>query len=231
MPGLRLAKVLGVARLALLVGLALAAGPRVETGTQEATPAIRAGEFLPPLPCTVEPRPRSEVEALLAAARAATPAAGTSDGRSTSPSEADLPAGPPPDAATVAEIVALEREWAGCFNAFDLPRLWALAIRGIIAPPPASPKEVAAAYAAVGSPAAFGPDVGPGEVPTVIAVLVRDARVLPDGRVGAVVEIAVFDDPKRDVKFMLDEESFHVYARFDDRWLLDESVSIGGRRA
>ncbi len=49
----------------------------------------------------------------------------------------------------------------------------------------------------------------------------RGARVLPDGRLGAIVEWAGFDDLRR-----VSESNFHIFALVDGRWLLDEEISF-----
>ena len=52
-----------------------------------------------------------------------------------------------------------------------------------------APDEIDALFAGAGDPSVFyGEGIATEDVPAIVAVVVRDARILPDGRVGAVVE-------------------------------------------
>jgi hypothetical protein len=114
------------ARLALAGALAvtaawLAAG---SAAAQEATSAVG-----PPATCQVAPRSPEELAVIVAVA---SPVAEL-DSVDTA---AGLPRGKPADAETAAAITNAAREFAGCLNAADYPRLLALmterSVRGVV---------------------------------------------------------------------------------------------------
>jgi hypothetical protein len=175
---------------------------------QEATPGP-----LPTIPaadeCQVSPR---TIESVLTARTSGTPVPEVDVG-----SEEQLPKGAPADAATIAAVTAVEREFAACYNAAQWLRALALftdnAIR-TFADDFASDQELTEFLATPGTPDADAL----GEI-QIVLVAVRDVRVLPDGRVGAVVEWG------RSVRSGVDEVNFHIYTQKDGRWLLDEETS------
>ena len=129
-------------------------------------------------------------------------------------SEDGLPAdrGRPADAAAVAGVAAAVRELVACLNADDPARITALftddywrRLNGLefgvgVDPRPRPPL--------VASPS------GPVPVPTV-----ADARLLPDGRIAAVLLPSFVEDET----FF----NYYVFARAGDRWLIDEAVAVG----
>jgi hypothetical protein len=197
--------------LALAMAVAFAAPVAVSAARKNA---------LPPTPCTVQPRTEAEVAAIVAAA---TPTPGVDegldpdgldpDGWASSP--ADLPRGESADPETVAAVTAAAREFAGCLNAGDVPRWLALMTDGSL-PEAVEPDGVAALFEATGIPT-------PVEIvgPEIARVRVSNVRVLPDGRVGAVVVWGVTDNPDPKPS---NEANFHIFQRVGDRWLLDEEI-------
>ena len=173
-------------------------------------------DALPTTPCTVQSRTEAEVVALVAAA---SPTPGDDEGLAPdgwASSPADLPRGEPTDPETVAAITAAAREFAGCINAADFPRWLALmtdrALLKVV-----EPEGVAALFGASGTP--FPVELSEPEIAT---VRVSDVRVLPDGRVGAVVVWKVRQDPGEKPS---PEANFHIFQRVGDHWLLDEEIS------
>ena len=194
-----------VALLAALLVAALAAG-HAPGLAQDATPA--AFPVTPdPAECRVAPRPPEEVLALLAGTPAA--AASPTVGRlSAVGSEAELPAGEPADADTVAQIVATVRELIACNNAGQFARVFAFYTDGLIREAfgdPAMAAQVATTFAT------------PPPVLMTELLDVRGVRVLPDGRVGAVIEDR---DPRQTVAF------FMIFVRVGDRWLVDGQIDL-----
>jgi len=125
------------------------------------------------------------------------------------------PAGDPADAETIAAITATVREALACRNAGDYLRAYALF----------TPEMIAQLF---GGPATIDPEViaaaveGPRPVPSARQlgiVAISDAVILPDGRVGAIVETAT---ARRDFRDYL----FFERAPEDDRWLIDRSVPL-----
>ncbi len=165
-----------------------------------------------PAECRVAPRPADEVLALLSGTpvAAASPAAGRLAAVS---SEAQLPAGDPADAATVAGIVAAARELIACNNAGAFTRVFAFytddLIREAFGGDPALAAQVAASFA---TPPAALPAAAWTEL-----LDVRGVRVLADGRVGAVIEDR---DPRGTVVF------FMIFVRAGDRWLIDGQIDV-----
>jgi hypothetical protein len=172
-------------------------------------------DALPPTPCTVQPRTEAEVAALVAAA---TPTAGVDEGRDPdgwASSPADLPQGEAADPETVAAVTAVAREFAGCLNAANFPR-WLALLTDRALPEVVEPDGVAALFEATGTPV-------PVETPEpeIATVRVSDVRVLPDGRVGAVVVWMVKQYAGEKPS---PEANFHIFQRMDDHWLLDEEI-------
>lgn len=184
---------------------------------------------LPATPCTVQPRTEEEVAALVATATATPESNDGSDFDEWVSSPADLPQGDPADQATVDAVTAAAREFAGCSNTGDVPRRLALMTDHLLAEVVES-SGVDALFAATGTPS---PGDNPG--PEIVTVRVSDARVLPDGRVGAVV---VWQVQQPQDEQPLPEANFHIFQRVGNHWLLDEEISgyveeapgRGGRR-
>ncbi len=172
-----------------------------------ASPAARRGA-IGPTPCAVEPRTAEEVAALVAAA---TPAPGHADATPVAAPAADnSPAGAPADAETVAAITAVAREFGGCLVAEDWPRWLALmtddAVRSVV-----DPADPGFFFRNAGErvPAGF-------EGYLIRRVVVRDATVLPDGRVAATVRFG-------------DAGAFPlVFARVGEHWLVDRAFPLPG---
>jgi hypothetical protein len=166
--------------------------------------------------CTTEPKPVDELIPLWFTpdgSPAATPV-----GSQPFESEADLPQGTPADEATVAAINATIQEIFACFDAGQYARGFALMTDHAISqfgpdvtnPDEDTPAEVRALLERqiAGTPVA-------GEIseePTVISEA-RDARVLSDGRVGAIFESQ-------------GDQVFAIFVKSGDRWLLDDFIDI-----
>ncbi|MDP8907895.1 MAG: hypothetical protein M3N47_01995 [Chloroflexota bacterium] len=198
-----LAALLAVA-LQLVFGVA---GATAQEGTAVAFPLTPD-----PAECQVAPRQQDEVLTLLTGTPVAAASPATSR-LSAVPSEADLPAGSPADAATVAGIVTTARELIACNNAGEFTRVLAFFtddfIREAFGGDPALAAQVAASFA---TPAATLPAAAHTEL-----LDVRGVRVLDDGRVGAVIEDR---DPQQTVVF------FMIFVHVGDRWLIDGQISV-----
>ena len=178
----------------------LAAGP---AAAQEATSAVG-----PPAACRVAPRPPDELAAIVAAASPVPefPSVDTSVDTA-----ADLPRGEPADAETAAAITDTAREFAGCLNAADYPRLLALMTERVVRGTVEQWGGLADVLAETGTPSA---DAGGTYV--IKRVIVSWVRVLPDGRVGAVVEWKGKN---------VGEANFEIFVWDGGRWLLDDEIS------
>jgi hypothetical protein len=174
----------------------LAAGPAT---AQEATSAARS-----PATCRVAPRRPEELAAIVAAASP------VPEFRSVRRA-ADLPQGEPADAETAAAIADAAGEYAACLNAADYPRLLALmterSVRGVVE----QWGGLTDVLAQTGTPSA---DAGGTQV--IKRVIVSWVRVLPDGRVGAVVEWKGKN---------VGEANFEIFVWDGERWLLDDEIS------
>jgi hypothetical protein len=189
-------------RRLILVGALAATAAWVAAGpaaAQEATPVVQ-----PPTACRVAPRPAEELAAIVAVASP------VPEFRSVD-TAADLPQGEPADAETVAAITDAATEYAGCINAVDYPRLLALmserSVGGVI-------EEwggLAEILAETGTPLADA-----GGTYLIKRVIVSWVRVLPDGRVGAVVEWKGKN---------VGEANFEIFVWDGERWLLDDEIS------
>jgi hypothetical protein len=175
-----------------------------ETGTAAATA------------CTVEPRSIDELLPIWFGPEGTPPPAATE--MATAESEADLPQGSPADDATVAAINATVHEFFACLDAGQTLSALALASDDVIRifgpnlsnPDEDTPEEVRAILEAQ-----LAVTPAPGEAtaePTVVSDA-RDARILDDGRAGALFE------SEGDVVFIIFEKS-------GDRWLIDEFVDV-----
>lgn len=179
----------------------------IGASAQDATPGPLPTAPVP-AECRVAPRGVEAIEAILATAGTPSPELDVEH-------EGDLPRGQIAPAETVAEVVAVEREYAACYNAGDWPRLVALLADDTLPEffdGAATPRDL---FATVGTPATDA--IG---VQQVVLVAVRNVRILADGRVGAVVEWGRLGEPGRGT----DEANFHVYVRGADRLLLAEEI-------
>lgn len=184
----------------LLVGLV---GASAQDATPEPLPTAPA-----PSECRVAPRSAESVETILATAGTPSPELDVEN-------EGDLPRGRVAPIDTVAEVVAVEREYAACYNAAEWPRLLALIADETLPEffeDAESPRDL---FATVGTPATDA--IG---VQQVILVTVRNVRLLADGRVGAVVEWGRGGELNRGT----DEANFHIYVRQADRLLLVDEI-------
>jgi ketosteroid isomerase-like protein len=206
-------RLLAVVAVGLALAAATTAGASAAPPAQDATPV--AGLGVPgPEECRVEPRSLASLQAL------ATPRAGGRPPTVPSGTPVALPEGEPADAETVAGITATIREFLACVNAGDQLRAFALYSDDFLRP-------------FFGQPGTFTPEnyaraATPQPIPTEewrALVDVRDARVLADGRVGAVV---VVDDPtSEDVAGpagQTRDTSFVILVKRGDRWLVDGAI-------
>lgn len=185
-------------------------GPVSATLTQ-ATPTAAAGDVPAPEECRGEPRSFPLFPAGVGQRAAATPAPIV-----TAPETAfSPPAGNPADAETVAAVTATVREAIACRNAGDLLRASAQFTE----------KMLVSLY---GGPATIDPEfrasvvAGPRAVPPtrrLAIVSISDVTLLPDGRVGALVETRTERRDFRDYLFFAQDPA-------TDRWLIDESVEL-----
>ena len=196
--------------LLLAALIALVASPRV--GAQEATPVATPAATPPAGPdapaaaeCRIAPRSLASFQGL--ATPAATPAAPPVLGA------AGLPTGTPADPETAAAIAAAARELIACVNAGDFLRAFALFndayLRSTTGPEVMSQQ----LYDLFATPAPRTPER------QIILVAVRDPRLLPDGRAGALVTVI---DPTTTTQGEM--TSFLIFVRSGDRWLLDGSI-------
>jgi hypothetical protein len=173
----------------------------VLASAQEASPEPELG---PPSPAECRIAPRSDAEI---AAFAGTPIVAATP---VAEEPMELPEGTQADAETVAGITRTLREVIACAEANDLPRLLALysdeAVRRFVLaaePVPIVP----------GQPTA-GPGTRPATPPAAAdrTPVVQEARLLPDGRVAALVTLVA---PGSRVVVV-------IFVQTGDRWLIDE---------
>lgn len=155
---------------------------------------------------------RLTLEGVPSTASVVMPSAGTFEGRPGVAADALPTGGEPADQATVDGIAQTAQELVGCMNAGDAAGTSALTTddywrRTNEAGVSVNPDKVRS----------FVPLVGPVDGPTP-APAVEDARVLPDGRVGAIVRPG-FDAPP----WTFD---YYIFANVDGRWLIDEAVHV-----
>jgi hypothetical protein len=183
---------------------------------QDATPG--AGSNAQPTSCDAEPRDLDELVALWfdeSGNVAATPIAAM-----TSVDEATLPDGSKPEEADVAEIDETTRQWLYCINiAAEYARGFNLMTDNLVSQfgpdttnaDQDTPEEVRALLEAQ-SAATPAPEVeGQLRLPAVAGP--RRARVLEDGRIGAIWSIG-------------GDRVFIMYANDDGKWLVDEVVDV-----
>lgn len=160
-----------VVALTVFVGLMLCAGPTTKVHAASGTPVSTN-----PAGCTVEPRPLSDFQALIA-----TPDTGSPRPRWTAIPVPPVNDGTPADAATTEAVTEVVETLVACTNTGDFPRLTALFtddhfrvfFQGI-------DKRSIASIATPAPPP-------PGVQATLEAV--DDVRVLDDGRITAVVQV------------------------------------------
>jgi len=197
--------------LVLVALLAVIAGASLRAGAQEATPAATAagtptGPVTPaPEECVVAPRTLVSFQGLATpAADPATPAPITgADG---------LPAGAPADPATIAGITAATRELIACINAGEVLRGLALYSDPFLRSQYGQGAVSEESFDAAATPRPRGPETW------VSIARIRDARVLADGRVGAIVTVVEPTSPRGE------DSSLLLFVRVGDRWLLDGAI-------
>ena len=202
-------------RLIVLVALVAALGlgahaARSGPATRQGATPVAAVAGLPVTPapeeCRVPPRSLSSLQALTSPT-AATPVP------SPAPGPDGLPVGAPADAATLAGIAATARELVACLNAGEFLRGLALYsdafLRADLAGSGGITEE---AYAARATPFPRPPAAW------FTLTEVRDARLLADGRAGAVVGIRGPGAAAADLSFL-------IFVKASDRWLLDGVIA------
>jgi hypothetical protein len=203
--------------LVLILGSQLIATP-IASAAQDATPAASppAGVILPdPSDCTVEPRPISFFEDLVA-----TPPVlpANADQRFSRPMEEErpwtMPAGEPADPETIESVTATLHEALACLNANDPLRFLALfsddMVRLFFALDPLPPEALPSLAA---TPEPSPPDMWLGYSD------VYDVRVLPDGRVAALGDSYDPTEPP----FGLGTD-YAVFVNVGERWLIDSLI-------
>ena len=196
-----------VALLAMLTGLAM-------LGTTNASAHGAPPAGTPEIPdaalCRIAPRSQESLEALRAAAAAATPSA-------VQDPMTEPPPGEPADAATLAGITTTLREVYACRNAGDFLRIYSLyseaylQARFLEQPPPPWDNGL---YEALGTPQPVPDDQQ-------FAILsLSDARQFGDERAGFVAQLRI---PNGDPETLT---LFITFVREDDRWLIDSSVPL-----
>ena len=202
--------------VSVVLGGSLGAAPTGYVAAQDASPAAGA---MAEATCTVEPRPLDELLGLWFGPTGT--ALAPPSGQPPVQSEGELPQGAPADDQTAAAVTATIHEIFACFDAAQYARAFALmtddAARAfgpdVSDPAEDTPEEVRTTLEAQisGTPTANEETV-PSEERTVLSEA-RDARILADGRVGAIFE----------------SEGFALFAQFEqrgDRWLLDDFIPI-----
>ena len=180
--------------LVTLVVVLLAGGI---AAAQEATPIALP---VAPDPAACQVTPREPVQVLTSR--------GTPEPWPTVASEEAPPAGQPADPDGIAAVTEVEHEILARGNALDLLRAYALLT-----------EDSAVRMVTAGAVGALGYlDVSK----PLVLLDVRDVRVLPDGRLGAIVvwQIPIFDATEIDTLF-------HVYEQVDGQWRLDEETVVG----
>ena len=169
--------------------------------------------------CTVEPRSVDELLPLWFGPEGSPAATPTSS--ASVQSEADLPQGTPADDATVAAINATLHEVFACFDAGQYARAFALMTDNAVSqfgpdvsnPDEDTPEEVRLLLEAQNAVTPTAGEESPPPGSQTVISDARDARVLPDGRVGAIFESE-------------GDAVFAVFQQSGDRWLLDDIIDI-----
>jgi hypothetical protein len=195
----------------VVLGLVMMCGAaRAQDGTPVTLPT---GLPVTPDPseCTVEPMALEDLIALVGTPSAD---AGTSDAVGAATPEAfALPEGEPADQATVDEITATVRTVLACFNAGNFLAFFALSSENMIL---ADLEEEGLNEETIGFLGAT-PEVT-SEANWTTLVGVREVTMLPDGRVGALID-TIFPDEMPDV-----QTDYITFVEEDGTWLLDEIV-------
>lgn len=201
-----------LAGLILVALVGTLAGSRA-VAAQDATPGATP-DVPPPSECLVEPVDPSALLPLLSGGGQASPLLTASP----TPPEA-LPQGPPATRAEVAAITAAVRELVACANLQDPLRLVALLtddFKGALAVAALQVGEEGAEELVGRFPVPIG-NVDPNRPVEMIPI--RDARLLPDGNVGAILEPTVAGVEARPIFFV-------VFEPVGDRWLVDDVVLV-----
>jgi hypothetical protein len=194
----------------------LVTGSIAGVAAQDGTPATdQTGTML----CTVDPASIDELLPLWFGESGTPPAMPTE--QESVQSEAELPQGSPADEETAAALTTTFHEFIACFDAGQYARAFALATDNAIGafgpdqsnPDEDTPEEVRAFLEAQLAGTPVSDDGGtPSDQPTVVSEA-RDARLLEDGRAGAVFE------SEGDVLFV-------IFAQEDDTWLVDALINV-----
>jgi len=195
--------------LVLAALLAVIAAVSLRVGAQEATPAATpiGGPVTPaPEECVVEPRTLVSFQGL------ATPAADPATPAPTIGADG-LPAGTPADPTTIAAITATTRELIACINAGEVLRGLALYSDPFLRTQYRENVVSQASFDAAATPRPRGPETW------VSIASIRDARVLPDGRVGAIVTVVEPTGTRGE------DPGFLLFVRIGDRWFLDGAIN------
>lgn len=170
-----------------------------------------------PSECRIEPRSLEDVLALYATPQASV-AGQPSPAASPAPTELppELPDGPPVDTATAAAVSAVWREAYACLNANDYLRLAALtdsdSLQRILGTNPTVEEFAADVLSSRPRPMDERELLPP----------LSGLRVLPDGRVGGLIDLGPPEAPEYAGK------NHVIFVREGDRWLMDEVVAIIG---
>jgi ketosteroid isomerase-like protein len=189
-------------------------------GAQEATPEPPRQLIIPAAnQCTVTPRDIAFFEQFAVEAMTGTPVAPPMAATPVDPETFVMPEGEPPDRATQREVLDTIRKVAACLNAGNTLAFYALYTDdfffGVAAIEGPLTEEDLAALAAEPTPLPAGGQAA--------IIAIHEVRVLPDGRVAALVDLLhPFADPPGPTRilFLLEEQP-------DGRWLIDEEIVIG----
>jgi hypothetical protein len=168
---------------------------RISAAASDATP--RSGS---PTACEVSPRSEAELAELLARSNLATPVP-TTGGQT-------IPAGTPANTDDIRHIDQTVRQWLACENAGEPLRAWALFSDGylhrlLFRQGPLTD----ASYAALATPSPSGG-------PPAVVKSIEGERMLPDGRLGAMVTITYPSVP-------MPKRFFLYFTRSGSRLLID----------
>lgn len=161
--------------------------------------------------CTVRPRSVAEVRALWI-----TPEGSPVPAMVELPPvpSTDLPSGQPVDAPTIEAIQRVVQEYWACSNAGDSLRVFALftddRVRQL-APPVEEREAILSTLAATPAPDEV--------IPPVSVSGVSEARLLPDGRVGALITIETAEGLMVRFFYVCEQQQ-------DGRWLIDEEIMV-----
>jgi len=194
--------------VAFVLGGAIAGGVASLSSAQEATP-VAALVTPDPAACQVAPRPAESLAAFIG-----TPLAGAAKPVGAAPTPFVPPTGAAADAATVAGVTATAEALFACYNANDLARVVALFTDDYLRRSFAAEGVTAEALRLFAATPAARPAAERE------AISVREVRLLPDGRVGALL---VGRNPAGDPPDFAD---FTVFVERDGRFLIDDVVLL-----